>query len=254
MPGPAFKAPELPWWADPEGESVLDPLHRTLVRKVVKLSGLDTPEGQVMSAAMPTPLSVAGPGIFGGLLAKKMRSRIPPYTPGASPAAADLITHLFGFKANMDPETIAKKAVEMSRVTPRKGFPSEGVRVPKRLTIRNQESTLSTPPKTEVWRRYAPWRDTSSPASVTSPDELPDIKGTALNMKQRTSRTKPPISGVQNAPNALQAHFKKSQFTEDDIRLIRNTTLEKAQKLYPKAKRETLRGIHNRDSWGWVKD
>lgn len=59
MPGPAIKPTQLPWWADPQQTSVMDPLWVQVARRTASLTGLDDPQSAVMQGATGTPL-VAG--------------------------------------------------------------------------------------------------------------------------------------------------------------------------------------------------
>src|SRR4051812_3494215 len=54
---PVIKKTELPEWANPQDESVMSPLWKTLVRKAVGVMGLDDPNSIMGTAApMETPM------------------------------------------------------------------------------------------------------------------------------------------------------------------------------------------------------
>ncbi len=59
-------------------------------------------------------------------------------------------------------------------------------------------------------------------------------------------------SGMLNGPAVAQ--LAKSGLSQDDVRTLRKLPLEDAKKAYPNMSLDTMRGIRNKDVYGWIQD
>lgn len=85
MPGPIIQPQPLPWWADPKGASVMDPLTVTLARKAASL--LPDPQTQVMmSAGGPWMAAGESEGYLARLLDRLFKSHAGSFVEGSNTA------------------------------------------------------------------------------------------------------------------------------------------------------------------------
>ena len=143
MPGPILKPQPLPEWMDPQMESVTSPLWKQLTRRAVGLSGLDTPEGQIMQAAAPTvtPLVSIFKDMETGVPSKVLRSA---YTERFKQAAKKLGTN-FSEAADAFAQRFPRVAAHMNpKAVPNKPSQYLSGAIPKAYT-RTEDLTKGIP-------------------------------------------------------------------------------------------------------------
>ena len=222
MPGPAIQPQPLPWYADPKGASIMDPLYITLLRKAASLSGLDTPEGQVLGSAMPAPIAMAGNSARRRLLIEMLNKfQRSPLSP------------------EVEQEAI-RNATMAARSTPRRGLPSQAF-------LGNTPNTA----RYDAWTKLTQDTPKITPGieRVSSPEELatitPPVKATGGPL--------PPSGGLRKTGQVNTSDARK-RVTPDTVKDIRGLGMELARKKYPDIAYNTLLDIVRRSSWSWVKD
>lgn len=266
----------LPWWADPKGTSVTDPLYATIARKVVgagQALGGDDPTQSLMGVANPLTM-VEGPP--GGLIKTLMKYKTDPL----GDASGKLMGLLNRFKSSTpDPSKVlassklgssvptpprwgAMLSNVFSRVPEAKGLletemPNRPMKIgaghQAQLSLQGKinnkftqsaEDRLQTSILKGVYDRPA----------VRSFEELSDV---APSASMSPSRPSPPISqvassGRQNSRAATA--LVKSGLSEDDVRFIRTAPLERVLEKFGKMNPNTLNSVRRRDSFSWIKD
>jgi hypothetical protein len=276
-PGPSIP---LPWWADPKGASVMDPLAVALARKAVGTAqtvgsklGLNDPTNQLLMAA-GGPIEGAEQDIWGSLN-RHLKAQ-----------AADL--------AQVDPITGASN----SMIYPTLERTHTGSSIPPPITGRgmlleivarhpdlegvfdptSMPGTMSRPPGFWAQRHaQARLRGLATP----SPEEALTTKilkggfdrptatleevvqlmqgGQATPELSRTAAPTKPIGDTgprysQGIMRNRPALLKRAGLTEDDVRAIRTMSPKALKDAYPNVPQTTLTAVRSRDSFGWVPD
>lgn len=196
MPGPIIQNPEIPWWADPKGSSVMDPLYITLARKAAGLMGVDNPTSNIMGAASGGPLGEPAEEVGGA--ARKLanflnRGKLQP-SEAINPASTNIggvlsppltFTEMYNKMIQRVPEAanLLMKPDIRRTITRAPGLPSTYIR---QAAFRN------------IGKQAA--RDAMDAASLDLPrasgSSLDDLLTTAATTTQgKVPYSKPPLSG-----------------------------------------------------------
>lgn len=217
MPGPLIKSPELPWWADPKGASVMDPLYVTLARKAAGILGADDPNSQVMNIA-------------GGPLATTVESK------GLSPLLKAIFTK------SPEAEGVYNKA--MASQLPEVLANRQASNAAKYATNARAHDALLDLAVSGRPRPIptATGFDTAIPLGSPSPTINRPAVGPSMSLGLATG-----------GDSTLATKLKKSGLTEDIIRDMRALGPELAAKKYKNMPATTVRGIAVGDSWSRIK-
>ena len=228
MPGPIIQKPSLPYWADPQTESVTDPLYQRLIKRAMGISGMDDPN---------TIMGVGGP-------------KIPEIEHGPlTRPAQTLVDLLEGLKAeNLTTKGAARISALGPAATNVTGFrvppPAPPYRVPGEITRKlrmNKNVKVETP---NVPMKRSPDIERRWQQQVAADSKL--------------KQTKPTITGLppgfrthkDRATAKLTAEIVKEMRTALASGVPRKEILEKYRGL---ASDSTLVGALRGDTWGHIK-
>lgn len=169
-----------------------------------------------------------------------------------SPPATKLMEMLYTFNPGKPSAEALEAAVSGARATPRMGFPSQYLNIPKRLSSPSPMNQVG-PKRFEEWKAALGQSKESAPVeSVRSLDELSNVARAPIG---RSTEKKPILQEGGLRRNYTGSRLKVSKFSEDDIRTIRKLgNIQAAMEKFPGTPRPTLNDIIKRSSFYWVKD
>lgn len=275
MPGPLYTPPELPWWLDPAKASVTDSLPVTLARKTAGALGAG---GDPATAAMgmaggPLEDVASVPQGLVSTLLRKYRTQPQGEATGA------LMNLLNGFKGEAPnlAQTLAGSAIGgqvpqpsrfsslLSNATTRvpeaagqleTGAPHSIVKRPygMRAQFDREAAVRGTGPEGEDLFNLRKAMGEYERPSITSLDQLSDI------VQSPGGPSAPPPQSIAqfrggNSTSNLSRMATTSKLTPEKVRAIRAVgTVKDAIASFPDLGPETVKGIHRRDTYGWVPD
>lgn len=155
MPGATISNPGLPWWLDPKGKSVMDPLYIQLARRAAGMAGLDNPNS-IMQVGLPDPVGEQG-SLFGKAVGAAddvlppMLKKLFSSNPKARPA------YDAAMKSQMDQVASERAANAMSNIDQlqRQNMSLNNLLAPDVISVPNQPSGAvppgpSTPPVQKI--------------------------------------------------------------------------------------------------------